>query len=164
LFTEAGPRWELRGWELRRWRLKIGKTQTEFAKQAGWSQQYQAKIENSSICTLTSDVTRWTIREVFDRFRREDVKFWNTCMNSFFCEPNGIVDKIFSESKRYWVNSKHLLEQLPSRVKRKNFALLTGWSPDYVRQLIRGDTEIVSEQAATKIVCALINLQDPSQV
>ena len=53
LFEIATSRFELRGWQLRRFRLKLGKTQEQFAREAGWSRSYQADIESASVPTLT---------------------------------------------------------------------------------------------------------------
>ena len=166
LFSEAEPRYELRGWQLRRFRLKLGKTQEQFAREAGWSRDYQTKIEAAAAPILTTASTRETVEAVFRRWQRYDPKFWHTCMKSFTIEPSDLSKKIFVEHKRFTINGNRLCQAIEIRPKadKKNLALLTGWSIGHIRKLCSGDVEVVTEQAAIKIMCALVSLQDEEQV
>ncbi|MBW2675210.1 MAG: helix-turn-helix domain-containing protein [Deltaproteobacteria bacterium] len=163
MFATAQSSWELKGWLLRRYRLQIGETQTTFALIAGWSQQYQAQIESSPVPVLGTQALMDTIAGTFARIKRQDSKYWYTCMKSFK-EPEDVAASMFVQHKRYELSGVKLSNVIDSRAARRNFVLLSGWSIDYVRKLCRGDIQVVNELAALKIVQVLVSLQDPGQV
>ncbi|PHR91988.1 MAG: hypothetical protein COA69_09490 [Robiginitomaculum sp.] len=66
VFKDPKTKYVIEGGSLAHCREQVGKSQGEFASIAGWSRQYQSKLENGGVKTV-SDEVRNTILAVFER-------------------------------------------------------------------------------------------------